>query len=374
MHTGSLSQRWYISYNFLNPNSGKLERHREYGGINRFDTDKSRTTAIRDLTYARQRLLESGWSPFEQFNIEKILLCEPKLNIIQSIDKVLVTKKLYLKFTSFQTLENRAELFKKHLTDNNYHIFLADDIKRKHIIEFLDIRVNKNGNSNRTHNNFLIDLKAIFSKMVELELVTINPCLAIKKVPSVSQKNRAFTKEEVLKINEWLNTNDYNLQMFCRFICYGFMRPIEITKLRVRDIKLDQGIIALPVGIVKTNMEQTKPILKIFRSHLESLKLEKYPEHFYVFSTKGIPSETPTTRDFFSDKFKPLKDALGFSANHTMYALRHTVLIDLMRNGVDPVTLRQHTGQKTWGGFDSYIRSLNIDLPKDISDSFSMTI
>jgi len=374
MHTGSLSQRWYISYNFRNPSTGKFERYREYGGINRFDTEKSRSAAIRQLMFARQRLLETGWSPFEQFDVEKILTIKPELNVIESIDRVMQTKKLYLKHRSYQSLRNRAELFKKYLVDNDFKDFKPDGIKRKHILEFLDLRVNDHANSNRTRNNFLIDLKAIFSKMIELEFIIVNPCQGIKKVPCCSQKNKAFTNEEVSKINEWLSKNDTNLQMFCRFICYGFMRPIEITKLRIRDIKMEQGMIDLPAEIVKTNVEQSKPILNIFRKHLEVMELNKYPEHYFVFSSKGVPDERPTTRDFFSEKFKKLKDDLGFSLNHTMYALRHTVLSDLMRNGVDPVILKQYTGHKTWGGFDAYIRSLNNDLPKDVSEKFSISI
>lgn len=373
LHTGKLSQRWYISYKFLNPTTGKLERHREYGGVNRFDSEKSRLEALRHTMFARQRLLESGWSPYKPFNIEKIISPEEQFTIIESIDKVMENKKLYIKPTSYVSLKNRAENFKKFLKDNNYDHFKADEIKRKHIIAFIDQRVVQNDISNRTRNNYLIDVKSLFSKMIELELATINPCTAIKKVPVLTQKNKAFTNEEMVKINNWLCENDTYLQAFWRFIGYGFMRPIEITRLRIRDIKLDEGIIVLPPEIVKTNTGQHKLIFDVFRKHLEAMELHKYPDDYFVFSAKLTPNSKPTTRDFFTNRFKKLKDALGFTENHTMYALRHTVISNLMRNGADPLQIKQNTGHKTWGGFDAYIRSLNIDKPKDLSDKYGIS-
>jgi len=66
---GDISKQWFVYYSYRDPQTRKLQRFKEYNGINRFDTVEARRAYARKLITKINRKLKSGWDPFDDNDI-----------------------------------------------------------------------------------------------------------------------------------------------------------------------------------------------------------------------------------------------------------------------------------------------------------------
>jgi len=369
---GDLSKRWFISYHFRNPKTGLFERHRETGDINRIKNVRQRREALFTYKQAKEKLLQNGWSPYESYNVETIYQEAGLMftTIYEAIEKVLEHKKLYLQKTSYTSYKNRINSFKRFLETRKLLDANLRDISKRHIIDFLDLRVKVDEISNRSRNNILIDIKSLYSCMVDLELLEVSPALNIKNIPQTSERNEIYSEEELSALMEWMEQNDSYLLLFCKFIYYTMIRPVELTRLQIKNIDLKNRVIKIPASKSKNKCAFSVPIMDIFMPSIEAMKLETYPPDYFLFSSRKCPFIEPTTRDYFTSKFKKAKDALGISDNQTMYGLKHTSICQLLRKGAPESEIRKYSRHKTSEAFNAYSRQFNMERASDLSNFF----
>ena len=357
MHTPNGSDSvWYISYYFTDPISGIKKRYRETGDVNKIRNKRLRQSSLRALRDARSNLLLRGWSPLEGMPSET-QNPHQKTYIVDALDKAIAIKKTIQSKSAHQSFINRIETFKRYLFKQGLGYLEAKEIRAVHIIEYLEYRISAKGVTSRTRNNELIDLKAAFNVLLERELIDKNPCLRLKKLPQQTELHEDFTKEELIKIFEYLNSKDRNLGLFIKLIYYSGFRPIEATRIKLSFINLDKKCIQMPIGTLKDkNVLQLKVINDSIIKDLAQLELHKYPDDYFLFSANGKPSKNGTTRDFFTDRFKKLKLALNLSDNKTMYGFKHTFVSLLLEKQVPHIEIMKITGHKTLSSFQVYAR------------------
>jgi integrase len=371
---GDLKKSWYIFYYCLNPHTGKKERFRETLGINRIQHPKERQEALIQAKIAKQILLDNGWSPYQKFDPDTFLKEAGLLftTFEDAVNQVLAHKKLHLKPTSFVPLNSRSLSFLDYLQTAGLAGINVKAVSKKHVLAFLDEQTQQRNVSNRTRNNILTDIRTLFSTMMDMELVDSNPAARIKKLKTESVKNETYTDDEVIKIFDWMDKNDPQLSMFCSFIAFDFIRPVEITRLTVGDIDLVNKVITLPASKTKTGLSATIPMVDFMIPKLEKMNLHKYPKDYFLFSAQKCPNAIGTTRDYFTCHFAILKKELGFGINHTMYGLKHTFVCHLLEQGVPEGEIRRRTRHKTASAFNSYITKYNKQQHNDISDYFKL--
>ena len=179
-----------------------------------------------------------------------------------------------------------------------------------------------------------------------------------------------YSPDELKKLFDWLRENNQYLFLYCKFIAYTFIRPVELTRLRVGDIDLENKLIRLSVFQTKNKSSDVLTIMDILIPEIEAMNLHLYPKDYFLFSAKLKPDKEFTTRDYFTDKFAKAKKALGLSKNHTMYSIKHTFVCELIRNGAREVDVRRMTRHKTSDAFQKYIRQFNEEKPADLSEFF----
>jgi hypothetical protein len=365
---GDLTKRWYISYHYLNPKTGKFQRFREYSNLNRIHNLKQRRTALYALLQARQKLLDRGVSPFDEINEDTILEnVGAKLRTLgECIDKALEHKKLHQSDLSYKSYKSRINHFKKYLTDNRLINLNPTEIGRRHIIDYLDIRTYQENISGKTRNNLLIDIRSLFSCMMEFDYITTNPASLIKKVSELSEKNEFYKKDALLSVDKWLAKNNPYLHIYCKFIYYSFLRPCELVRLQVKDIDLHEMVINVPANKSKTGKAQTVKIMDVLKPEIEKMKLDSYPPDFFIFTSKKRPHSKPSSREYFTKKFKSLKDELKLSKNHTMYGLKHTGISTLLMNGASESDIRKYSRHSSTA-FANYTRHYEMQAPPDLS-------
>ena len=364
-----LSKRWYIEFYYTN-SLGLRVRHKIRGGINFNETLPERINAANELRESVYKQLQSGWLPGESNNEGK-----KAITMIDFIDEIRNNKKSFFAETTYNSFNWHINNFKSWLLASKLLYVGPNEITSKHINQFLHYLSNTKGLSNRTRNNHLLTLKSAFKTGISMfpELKMIDPCSEINPIPFRSQKNIPFSDNQFQKVIDWVRENDPLLHRFCRCFVYLGIRPNEAVKIKLGDIDFTERTIMIWARETKTGVGMKKRIFDIHWQDFE--KYELYPPNYYLFTAgQNEPGKNSTSRDYFTKRFKKLKNTLGLNTYQTMYALRHTFLIMLYKSGVELKDLMKLTGHKTISALQIYLQR-HLDEPgNDISDKIRIKL
>jgi integrase len=318
---------WYVYFYYRNENTGLLQRFIEKKGINRIYNVELRLKAANNLAKAFKNLLQQGYNPFAQ--PEQPLELKEKMSVVDALNDAYTNK---LKdWGQSSTLNNKFlfEVFIKWLKRNHLDKIDISELKKRHIVLFLnDLKV---GNTSR--NNYRRLLSGLFGKLMIDDWIDYNFIQDIPKLKENPIKNKPFTSKQLLTIKEYLLEHDPYLYKYILFITYAFMRPIEVNRLRICDIDLQNKIIYLQT---KTEKRATIRIIEKLVQVIQEFELEKYNPNDTLFTYKMFPFDWVVDRekakyDWFATRFKNLKTKLKLPGEYGLYSFRHSFSLDLVQ-------------------------------------------
>ena len=368
---GDLSKRWYVYYSFRNPETDKLERQTHiYAGVNKFKNLRERKNAIKILAQAVENILENGYNPYED---EEIVATEndKKYNIEEAIAFSLELKQNTLKENSFRDFRVRIKAFEKWLLTNGFENRYITSVDKKTTITFLNNVLSTTSAKNR--NNTRAILSMFFQSLEDNDIIPDNFVKKINVLKSNPERNKTYSSKQEVDIFNYLKSNDELLLLFIQFISYNHLRPVEVVRLQIKDVNVKDRRIYVRA---KNKAVKVKIIPEILLSTLPDL--EKFHPESYLFTPNGIGHEWATNetdkRDYFSKRFKKVKDSLGLGKDYGLYSFRHTFITKLYHEFVKNSTpfeakskLMLITGHETMLALDKYLRDIDAVLPEDYS-------
>ncbi|WP_456424758.1 tyrosine-type recombinase/integrase [Lutibacter sp.] len=377
-----LKKRWFVYYHFRNPKTGLLERMGNiYGNANRYNTKVERLSILTTFQKDLHKLLKEGYNPFRDnqdlYNkkidvVSTIEVEKSKMTIKKSIEFALNLKKKTLSQTSFRGLNNRMNNFldwiaKTHSLSND-----IDFLDKKIITQFLNFILNKTSARNR--NNFRSDLSSTFQILEDNEIIVTNYIKKIPTLKSTPTRNKTYSNKLQKDIYTYLENNDPLLLLYIKFISYNFLRPIEVCRLKIRDINIKEHKLQFKA---KNSPLKTKIIPEILIKELPDLSMFK-PE-YNLFTREKIGGIWDTNendkRNYFSKRFKKVvKDHFKLGKEYGLYSFRHTFITKLYRELVknsSPFEAKSKlmliTGHSTMDALQKYLRDIDAELPEDYS-------
>ena len=410
-YNGDLKSRWYVYFSYKNPKTGKMQRMNNiYGGANRYKTKAERYSVLRLYKKRLEYFLNRGYNPFgDNSNLHEHYL-EQKQKIVQVVNEGNTVKENNIKNTASKpikkskkitetkssltvdaafekaielktnvvgtkTLEDyktRLKSLKRWLKKEHKAIKYIDDIEKKHILQYLNEVQLKSSARNR--NNYRTVFSSIFQLLEDNEIIERNFVQSIKQLKSKPQIHKTYTEKEQVSIFKHLEETDPILLLYIKFISYNFLRPVEVCRLKIKDVDLQERTLKYAS---KTKHLQTKLIPDILFEELPDLTNCK-PDDF-LFTPKQIGGKWNASeinrRTYFGKRYKKVKQELGFSDDYTMYSFRHTFITKLFKAISKTKTpfeaksvLMQITGHKTMEALVKYLRDIDAELPNDYSD------
>lgn len=366
---GDLTKRWYVYYSFRNPSTDMLERQTPiYSGVNQFKTLKERKEAIKILSKAIETILENGFNPYD----DSISVDESKkYNIPDAVTFTLELKKNTLKENSYRDFRVRIKSFEKWLLTNGFENRYITTVNKKAVITFLNSILSNTSAKNR--NNTRSNLSMFFQSLEDNDIITDNFVKKINVLKSTPERNKTYSTTQEVDIFNYLKNNDDLLLLFIQFVSYNHLRPVEVVRLRIKDVNIKDKLIYVRA---KNKAVKIKIIPEILLSTLPDL--EKYNPESFLFTPNGIGNDWTTgetdKRDYFSKRFKKVKDSLGLGKDYGLYSFRHTFITKLYRELVKNSTpfeakskLMLITGHTTMTALEKYLRDIDAVLPDDYS-------
>lgn len=380
----ALAKSWYIRWTLLNPKTNRLERKQNIkGGVNRF---KSKFNRLEFLKVMKIGLIESIEKKLQEENLETQEETFDFSYKFYSVKEALKLAHEHSKLTTANTTSNdyfyAKEQFLSFIGSENQDIDIKK-VNKSMVLKFLNHKLKET--SARTRNNSKSSLSALFT-ILETKLNIIDKNF-IKEIPNEKVKektDRTFTKKELTEIVKWLKENDPYLLLYIKFVAYNHLRPVEVNRLRVKDINLEEGLVYFKA---KNKPLKTKRIPSIYINELKKLKLHRYNKEFYLFTPNNKPSfwdtDDNTRRDYFSKRFKKVKDIFRLGVEYGLYSFRHSFITNLFRylrtqenksysQAIE--ILQPITGHETRVALEKYIHAIDADIPEDWSDKIDFIL
>jgi len=432
---GDLKSRWYVYFAFRNPATGKIERQKNiYGIANKLKTKTDRFNVLNFYKKTLHKLLKEGYNPYEN-NLDRFLesqktcapasnsqiapapivqkatvkpypflqrtrtsdqiaeipkvepvqkvepinevepekLEETKMSLREAFDFALSMKEKLVKPRTLQDYRNRSKVFIKWLNKEYPDVKHAEQIKRKMAMDFLNHNLIKN--TPRSRNNSRVDLGSMMQVLEDNEIIPVNVFRKTPVLRAKPEKNKRYDPKTLAAIFEYLEKNDPNLLLYIKFISYNFMRPIEVCRLRVKDLDLDTKTLSFKA---KNSPLKTKIIPDLILEVLPDIS--NLPGDNPLITPYGIGMKWDTQidnrRDYFSKRFKRnVKEKFKLGKEYGLYSFRHTFITKLYRKLVETSSpfeaksvLMNITGHTSMAALELYLRDIDAHLPSDYSD------
>lgn len=399
---GDLKKRWYVYFSFREPKSGKLKRLTPiYGNANTFKTKEDRLAVLTAYRIGLLKLLRDGYSPFEDNSDlylrkkEKVKL-EPsnsvqvkevdsqkknqkeecKVSVKEAFDFALELKDKLVKPKTKIDYQYKVNIFLRWLSEYYPDINTVDQLTKKLMLDFLNSILLRSSPRNR--NNFRTCLSSLMQVLEDNEIIVSNVIKKTAPLKTKPKRNKTYTLETQEKIFEYLETNDPILLLFIKFVSFNFLRPIEVCRLKVKDLDLVNNTIQFRA---KNSPLKTKLIPEILIKDLPDLSA--FDNNSFLFTPDKIGGHwdalEDNKRDHFSKRFKKVvKDPFQLGQEYGLYSFRHTFITKLYRSlesDSSPFEARsklmQITGHSSMTALEKYLRDIDAELPMDYSDRIS---
>ncbi|WP_229796717.1 tyrosine-type recombinase/integrase [Algibacter mikhailovii] len=388
----ALKKDWYLYYSYRDLKTLKLVRQAPIkGGANRYKTKRDRYKFLQVLQRNLSVMLQSGFNPYEynseiessffgntkiKSTVREEVIAEKAEEKGTTIEDAFILglsiKKKVLAESSYPKFKSKVNQFKRWLVQQD--IKLSDDIKiisKKTVINYLNNVLLSSSSRNR--NNSRTDINSLFQLLEDNDIISENFVRSINVLKTEPKRNKTYTPDLEVALFKHLKDNDPILYLFVQFISYNFLRPIEICRLKVKDIDVKDKKIYLKA---KNKLVKTKIIPDILIKELPNL--EGVQPEMWLFTPSMIGAEWTSKennkRDYFTKQFKKVKDKFNLGIDYGLYSFRHTFITKLYRDFRKNLTpfeakskLKEITGHSTMEALEAYLRDIDGELPEDYS-------
>ncbi|MGN6618304.1 MAG: tyrosine-type recombinase/integrase [Ilyomonas sp.] len=333
---------FYIYYYYLNPETFKYERFKEYFEINRIHPISERIRYGKGVVKFINDKLKNGFNPYEAIKQSDVKKDPAIVNKAKDVltNVITATAGGTKKEEAYNTFKNRFILFLKEKAIEDISIVNVDAETAALYRAWL---INKKF-SEKTINTSLSHTRLFFKEIVKMKLIATNPFALIGSVNEnevLKEEDdedlfEPITQEELDQIFAKLReAGETKYIRFLSMIYYAWARPVEIHRLKIEDIYLwieSNANIRFKKGRTKNGKSDFVQIVKPLYEILKEMELHKYPKNYFVFSEHFMPGKRMIDTKWASRRWTKYVQ-IELKIDKRMYALKHTGNIEyLMRN------------------------------------------
>ena len=387
-----LSKRWYVYYSFAKPdlldklgNPVLVRQTPVTMSVNKnFKTKAERLLHLGIIKEVLLEMLKEGYSPYK----DKLKLNSKSLEYTAgaALDYAYGIKLNELSETSIKDYKSRYSRFKTYLDKKNLLDKSILSITKQTVNDYLQTIVK--ASSARNRNNTRIVLSSLFGELENNEVIPRNFIENIKVLNTKSVSHKTYSLEVLEGLFAYMKENDPILLLFVKFVSYNFLRPIEVCRLRLKDIFLSQKLLRVQA---KNKPEKTKIIPDIVLREIQDFDFSV--QNHFLFTPTGIgewEAIESSRRDYFTKRFWKLKKkyneyllatgkTLQLGGEYTIYSFRHTFITLLFRKLRKDFTYTETcdklmliTGHSTLDALKAYLKDIDAELPEDYSGLLSL--
>jgi integrase len=378
---GDLSKQWYVEVSQRNPNNGKMIRRRfekiDNTNINDFTDANSRNKIAEKLIADLNRKLGNGWTIFSDVSeavyedqlqysavakfYKKKILSNKNYSYWTSLYIKQVLNKRTLSKDTLDTYKSRYRVFGNWLYMQDLAAYDISAVSNEVVKNFFSYIKDERKMCGHTYESYRYLLYVLFQFIIKNGGISDNPLYDIPENWRTGDNTAEliFESDLTLLMKE-IDDCDPQVGLACRFEYFCGMRPgYEIRLLKVGDIDFikNRSKVTVTAENAKTGRLRKVVLPNVFLDYLINVwHLDTYDSDLYVLGRHGKPGTLPFGKNTLRDRFNRIKKRLGLPKNYKFYSLKCTGAVNLARNGVPIIEIRNHLGHTRLETTEIYLK------------------
>ncbi|WP_304685720.1 tyrosine-type recombinase/integrase [Muribaculum intestinale] len=311
--------------------------------------------------------LNNGWNPWIAQDISELIVLEDAIRRYEShIEKMLVSG--YFRKETYAGYKSNIKIMREFIKKKRptYYVYQFD---RKFCVDFLDYIFIERNNGAQTRNNYLNFLRVFSGFLVDKGYLNSKPTEGIAPISKrLYQKERECIPLDVIgNIADYCRTSDPYFLFACYLLYYCFIRPVEMTRLKVRHFNIRECTVTIPGSLSKNKMTQTVTIPKKVMQYGIDLGVFSAPMDDFIFSAKLKPGKDEIDPKQFRDHWEKVRKALRLKKEWKFYSLKDTGITEMCDKKMASIAVRDQARHSSLAITDIYTRH-KTSANKDIVD------
>lgn len=362
-HSGGV-ENVVVTYYAYDPATGDLRRKRMRLNreLSRIEGKRARREYVRGVVDRLRAELRAGWNPWLE---QSDSMMYARWDVVCERYKGYLAKLLsegHMRDDTVTGYLSRLRQLMLWVARERKNVRYAYQFDRRLVDSFLDYAYLDKDNTIQTRNNYLAWIKTFAKWMLQKSYIEVDPTAGLQMLRvKHGKKNRSVIPDVVLKdIRDWLESHNRHFLLACYVLHYMFVRPKEMSFLRVSDFSVKRKTLTLHGDYTKNGEDAVVTVPDHVMKLLIDLKVLEKPGDWYVFSDRLRPGDTHKDdkqfRDFWNNH---LRKALKLPKQYKFYSLKDTGITNMLRANTDVLSVRDQARH-------SSILITDIYTPKDI--------
>ena len=330
LYTG---KEWYVGFTAWDPSSNTMKRKKIK--LNFIESKLERRKYASGLIIRLNTKLQNGWNPWiESENGRAFLtfseICENYLRYITKLHQdgvyrkdTYVTNKSYLKnIVDYNNSRKKTKITYIYQFDTS---FVSD------LLEYVYV---DRDNSAQTRNNYLGFVRTFSTFLVQNRYVKTKPSEGVPMISKrrIKKERTTIDDQDMMRLKDFLQTTNKFYLLSCYILHYCFIRPSEMSQLRIEDISVKNQTIYISEKISKNRTSGVITLPAKVIHLMIDIGIFNYPAHYYLFSDKFAPGEKLKSDKQFRDYWNNhVRKNLKFPARYKFYSLKDTGITNMLK-------------------------------------------
>jgi len=220
--------------------------------------------------------------------------------------------------------------------------------------EYMDYVYQTRQVSPRTWNNYLSFVQSLWNWLIEKNYCSENPFGKIKSKPKTEKEYSIILPEWNKKIIEYFKEKYPPMELVCGLIYNSFMRPLEICRTQIKDVKIAQGAIYLQGSKAKNGKTRWCLLPPHLIELLIKMRIDKYPQDYYLVTADLTPGPKQTNTRKIDKYWDKMREETNIPKKVQLYWYRHTGITDLKKASYSNLFISSITGHLNSDEIETY--------------------
>ena len=312
----------YVDFYAYDPMRGELRRKKIH--LDHISTKVAQRRHAHVLISTLTEKLLSGWNPW----------CDAATSRgFTPIDTIIEKYKEYVGRTgrkkTQQCYNSRCNILEEYNSTRLQPIRYAYQYDKAFVIDFLDWVLLDRDSGARTCNNYKGWCSAFGEFMVQRKYIDSNPAEGIPKLPEDSKFRQPLTEQMMRKLHRHLKQEDPHFLLAVMMEYFTFIRPTELSNLRLRDIEIKEQRVFISKEFSKNKRDGYVGLNETIIRTMIDLDTFRSPGDWYLFGKGFVPNPEKAGPDQFNKRWVRMRKKLGWGKEYQFYSLKDTGIRDL---------------------------------------------
>ena len=330
----------YIDFYAVDPSTGCMKRKKIM--LDRLHKKGVRNAYAKQIIEELTQKLVRGWNPFVEIRANEQFTSWEEVCARYSRYCVKMNNDHSFREETLRDYLSRIKILGDWVKSSAFKVFYPYQLDDVVLAKFMDYVLIERNCSAQTYNNYLAWLRTFCGWMLQRRYIHDDPTEGMRPIKRSASKNRTVIPDDVLlKIRQYCENHNPHFLLGAYILHYMFVRPHEMSMLRIRDFNIRKKTLMLYGSQTKNGNNAVLTLPDNITRLMVELDIFSYPGSYYLFSTGFRPGEEWRDSKQFRDYWiRYIRKNLKLPAEYKFYSLKDTGITNMLRSNTDPISVR----------------------------------